>query len=77
MRKTALEEGERWLAQAAEDLHWADHIPARYPNVLPDGIPAHVLTQDAAQGAVAIAREAVEWVRQLLTQAKSDDSESG
>jgi HEPN domain-containing protein len=26
MRKNALEEGERWLAQASADLHWADHL---------------------------------------------------
>jgi HEPN domain-containing protein len=144
MRKSALEEGERWLAQAAEDLHWADHlaqegawhlacflaqqvaekaikaflyaqgeeivlghsverlcaaaarfrpefadmarrwslldgyyIPTRYPNGLPDGIPANVFTQDAAQDAVAMASEAVGWVRQLLTQAKSGDQETG
>jgi HEPN domain-containing protein len=26
MRKSALEEGERWLSQAAEDLKWAKHL---------------------------------------------------
>jgi HEPN domain-containing protein len=133
MRKSALEEGERWLAQASADLGWAEHlareggwhlacflaqqvtekalkaflyaqgeeivvghsverlcaaaaryhpqfadkarrwslldgyyIPTRYPNGLPDGIPADVYTQDAAAGAVAMADEAVAWVRQLL-----------
>jgi HEPN domain-containing protein len=53
------------------------YIPTRYPNGLPDGIPANVFTQDAAQDAVAMASEAVGWVRQLLTQAKSGAPESG
>jgi HEPN domain-containing protein len=135
MRKSALKEGERWLAQAAHDLRWADHlakeggwhlacflaqqvaekalkaflyaqgeeivlghsverlcaaaahyrpecaekarrwslldgyyIPTRYPNGLPDGIPADVYTQEAATGAVTLAQETVAWVRQLLDQ---------
>jgi len=133
MRRSAYEEGQRWLAQAAEDLRWAKllareggwhlacflaqqvaekvlkaflyaqgeeivlghsverlcaaavhyqpefadkarrwtlldgyYTPTRYPNALPDGIPANVYTQDAASGAVALAEEAVDWVRQLL-----------
>jgi HEPN domain-containing protein len=39
---------------------------------LPDGIPANVYTQEAAQGAVALAEEAVAWVKQLLADIKSD-----
>ena len=133
MREDALQEGERWLSQAAADLHWAEllareggwhlacflaqqvtekalkaflyaqgeeivlghsverlcraaahyrpefaekarrwslldgyYIPTRYPNGLPGGIPADVYTQDAAASAVALAAEAVAWVRQLL-----------
>jgi HEPN domain-containing protein len=133
MRREALEEGRRWLAQAVEDLRWAGllareggyhlacflaqqvtekalkaflyaqgeeivlghsverlcsaasdynrgfaekarrwsildsyYIPTRYPNGLPDGIPAHVYTEDAARTAVAMAGEAVEWVKQLI-----------
>ena len=42
------------------------YIPTRYPNGLPDGIPAEVFTQTAAQDAVAMAREAVEFVDTLL-----------
>ncbi len=26
MRKSPLAEGERWLAQATADLHWAEHL---------------------------------------------------
>jgi HEPN domain-containing protein len=137
MRRSALEEGDRWLAQATADLRWARHlaqeggwhlacflaqqvtekalkaflyaqgeeivvghsverlcaaaarhrpefadkvrrwslldgyyIPTRYPNGLPDGIPADVYTQDAAMDAVALAEEAVAWVRQLLDEAR-------
>ena len=137
MRRTQHEEGERWLAQAAEDLRWAAHlakeggyhlacflaqqvtekalkaflycqgeeivlghsverlcsaaavyrsdfadkskrwsvldgyyVPTRYPNSLPDGIPANVYTEDAANNAVALAEEAVSWVRGLIEEAK-------
>lgn len=42
------------------------YIPTRYPNGLPDGIPAHVFTKKAAQDAVAMAGEAVEFVGNLL-----------
>lgn len=42
------------------------YVPTRYPNGLPEGIPANVFTRDAAVGAVAMAREAVDWVRELL-----------
>ena len=46
------------------------YIPTRYPNGLPDGIPADVFTQDAALGAVAMAKEAVEWVEECLSSSK-------
>ena len=46
------------------------YAPSRYPNGLPDGIPADVYTQDAATGAVALAEEAVTWVKRLLEQAR-------
>jgi HEPN domain-containing protein len=42
------------------------YVPTRYPSGLPEGIPANVFTRDAANAAVAMAREAVEWVRLLL-----------
>ncbi len=42
------------------------YVATRYPNGLPDGIPAEVFTRDAAANAVALAREAVDWVRELL-----------
>ena len=133
MRNSALEEGERWLSQAIEDLKWtkllaeqggwylacflsqqvtekalkaflyaqgeeivlghsvarlcADaveynkdfsekakrwslldgyYIPTRYPNGLPDGIPAEVYTEEAAKSAVALADEAVNYVKELI-----------
>jgi HEPN domain-containing protein len=43
------------------------YIPTRYPNGLPDGIPAEVYTKDAAQGAVSLAIEAVDYIEQLLS----------
>ncbi len=133
MRNSALEESERWLSQAAEDLKWtkllaeqggwylacflsqqvtekalkaflyaqgeeivlghsvarlcADaaeynmdfsekakrwsmldgyYIPTRYPNGLPDGIPADVYNEEAAKSAVALAEEAVNYVKGLI-----------
>jgi HEPN domain-containing protein len=133
MRNEPLEEGQRWLRQAQEDLHWARHlaqegayhlacflsqqvaekalkaflyaqgeelvvghsverlcaaaaafapkfqvhgrswsildgyyIPTRYPNGLPDGIPADVYTREAAEGAVNLADEAVTLVASVL-----------
>ncbi|MBC8449757.1 MAG: HEPN domain-containing protein [Chloroflexi bacterium] len=137
MRKRPLEEGQRWLRQAQEDLHWARHlaeqgayhlacflaqqvaekalkaflyaqgeeivvghsverlraaaatfkpefrtrgrswsvldgyyVPTRYPNSLPDGIPADVYTQQAAANAVELAGEAVDFVATLLAEAE-------
>lgn len=139
MRNKSYEEGQRWLAQAREDLKWAKHlaeeggwylacfisqqvtekalkgflyaqgedivlghsvarlcasaanyrpefqkkrqrwslldgyyIPTRYPNGLPDGIPADVYTKEAATGAVALATDAVDFVTGLLKEPKSD-----
>ena len=133
MRRSPLEEGQRWLDQAIQDLKWASHladeggwhiacflaqqvaekalkaflyaqgeevvighsvarlgasaekyeagfsdrvrrwslldgyyIPTRYPNGLPDGIPAEVYNEEAAAGAVKLAEETVVYVRQLL-----------
>ena len=39
------------------------YISTRYPNALPDGIPADVFTAEAAQSAVAMAAAAVDYVR--------------
>jgi HEPN domain-containing protein len=44
------------------------YIPTRYPNGLPDGIPAHVFTEEAAAGAVSLAREVVDRMRELMQQ---------
>ena len=45
------------------------YVAARYPNSLPDSIPAKVFTSEAASRAVELAGEAVEFVRQHLTKA--------
>ncbi|GAH80417.1 unnamed protein product [marine sediment metagenome] len=42
------------------------YIPTRYPNGLPDGIPAEVYTRDAAMSAVSLAEEAVLYVTGLM-----------
>jgi HEPN domain-containing protein len=135
MRKSAREQGRRWLEQAEEDLRWAKdlaerggfhiacflaqqvgekalkaflyaqgeeivighsierlcraasfmepefrervkkwsildgyYVPTRYPNALPDSIPARVYTRDAAQEAVRLAGEAVLFVRDLISE---------
>jgi HEPN domain-containing protein len=48
------------------------YIPTRYPNGLPDGIPADVYTEGAAQEAVRLAGEAVARVAGLLAPGVSD-----
>ena len=60
MRRDPLAEGRRWLEQAQEDLHF------RYPNSLPDDIPARVYTRGAADEAVALAADAVALVQARL-----------
>jgi len=141
MRKDPLEEGKRWLEQAAQDLKWAKdlaqrggyhiscflaqqvgekalkaflyamgeeivlghsverlcsaaagfdkefdekvktwsildgyYVSTRYPNGLPDGIPANVYTSRAAVDACGIAEEIVDFVRQKIS---SPDSSGG
>ena len=51
MRKSALEEGKRWIEN---------------PNGLPDGIPANVYTSRAAIEACGIAEEVVNFVKQKM-----------
>ncbi|MFH1575062.1 MAG: HEPN domain-containing protein [Acidobacteriota bacterium] len=45
------------------------YVPTRYPNSLPDSIPAHVYTRDAARESVRLAEEAVEFVRSQILDA--------
>ena len=47
------------------------YVPTRYPNGLPDGIPADVYTQQAATQAVSLASEAVAFVSSLLAEGDS------
>lgn len=42
------------------------YVPTRYPNSLPDGIPARVYTEDAAREAVRLAGEMVACVAERL-----------
>lgn len=42
------------------------YVPTRYPNSLPDSIPARIYTQSAAQEAVRLAEEMVSVVREKL-----------
>ena len=51
------EKGRRW------SILDGYYVPTRYPNSLPDGIPAEVYTADAAKEAVELAAEVVEFVR--------------
>lgn len=52
------------------------YIPTRYPNGLPDGIPADVYTRQAAVDAVGLAGEAVAMVSALLAQRQSERPET-
>ena len=42
------------------------YIPTRYPNGLPDSIPAHVYTRTAAQEALRLADRVLDHVRRLI-----------
>jgi HEPN domain-containing protein len=42
------------------------YIPTRYPNGLPDGIPADVFTQEAAQNALELAKSTVDFVQKYI-----------
>ena len=43
------------------------YIPTRYPNGLPDGIPADVFTEESAQSAVKMAEDIVKWIETFLS----------
>jgi len=74
MPRDPMEEGRRWLERAASYdgvfsdaiSRWAvpdgHYVPTRYPN----GLPAKVYTKEAAENAVELAREAVEFVGMKL-----------
>lgn len=42
------------------------YIPTRYPNGLPESIPALVYTKDAARDAVALAQDAVDFITDVI-----------
>jgi len=44
------------------------YVPTRYPNSLPDSIPAKVYTENAAEEAVKLAEEIVEFVKAKLSE---------
>ena len=48
------------------------YIPTRYPNGLPDGIPAEVYTSEAAVAAVTLAEEVVVYVKRLVAKPAID-----
>ena len=58
------------FAQAGVEWSILDgyYIPTRYPNGLPNGIPAHTYTARAAREAVALAEEVVRFVADRLSQ---------
>lgn len=70
VQRLASDAGESDSAFVENSRRWsaldAYYIPTRYPNGLPDSIPALVYTQEAAQDAVALARDAVEFVSEKI-----------
>jgi len=63
MRLEASAQGRRWLEQAEADRRGAQ---LRYPNSLPDSIPARVYTRRAAEETLRMADQALALVRQKL-----------
>lgn len=48
------------------------YVPTRYPNSLPDSIPAKVYTEDAARQSVDLAEEIVRFLRAQMEQMQED-----
>lgn len=44
----------------------AHYVPTRYPNAIPDSIPARVYTENVAKEAVNLAEEVVRFVEEAL-----------
>jgi HEPN domain-containing protein len=42
------------------------YVPTRYPNSIPDGIPAHAYNRRSAEDAMSLTRRTVEFVAQRL-----------
>ncbi|MCR4432337.1 MAG: HEPN domain-containing protein [Tepidanaerobacteraceae bacterium] len=58
--KRIVEKGERW------SILDGYYIPTRYPNGLPDSIPAKIYNKEIAVKAVELAEDAVNTVRDLI-----------
>lgn len=73
---TAAAEYEKGFAEKVRRWSLLDgyYVPTRYPNGLPDGIPADVFTAEAARRAVDLAREAVVYVAELLGVPEENES---
>jgi HEPN domain-containing protein len=41
-------------------------VPTRYPNAVPDSIPARIYTESVAKEAVSLAEEVVHFVEEAL-----------
>ncbi|MGC8719533.1 MAG: HEPN domain-containing protein [Thermodesulforhabdaceae bacterium] len=50
------------------------YVPTRYPNSLPDSIPARIYTKAAALDAVRLAEEIVNFVSERIKQAQNSQS---
>ena len=75
MRHDAKAEGFRWLKQAEAGRKGAQkkiapldayYIPTRYPNGLPDGIPAQIYTKTVAKEVLRMADQTLSFVRNKL-----------
>jgi HEPN domain-containing protein len=42
------------------------YIPTRYPNGLPDGIPANIYNEETARTAINLADEVVNWIKSII-----------
>ncbi|HOA36048.1 MAG TPA: HEPN domain-containing protein [Bacillota bacterium] len=60
----------RVFAELREEISFLNgyHIAARYPNGLPDGIPATVFNRKPAEEALRAAKRAVDFVEKLLNE---------
>lgn len=70
VQRLAAEAAEHEQRFAEKTGRWSSldgyYIPTRYPNGLPESIPALVYTKDAAHDAVALAQDAVDFITDLI-----------
>ena len=77
VRQLSVRASKQWQQLADKTNDWAIldsfYIPTRYPNGLPDDIPANVYNEESSQQALRLARDVVETVGSVMGLIRMDD----